>query len=399
MAGMKPNVADRLVVLALVVSAIATYPAAFATSLLLKDISEAFGMALGVGGLIQTAFSVVSLVFALVLSGLSMRFTAKALLMAGLGAVVLSSVGCGFAQNAVMVLAFYALTGIGNGVIPPMGITLVSQRFAEKDRSRVIGWFVAGMTFSGIVGLPLVGFIAEHFGWRMAYLGYALPLAVLGLILSAVGIPSSPVGGSHEDKARGMLHGYRVILGNSSALACLVTTVLVMTAWQAADLYSAAFYRDRFFLGLGLASLLLTTTMLFFTVASTLSARFILRFGKKPLAVAAVLLAGLMVALFTSVPELYLSAVSRILASVFVALFYNAKVNVLMDLVPGLRGATMSLDQASGALGAAVGAALGGVVFTAFGYWAIGPIHGFLMVVSALVFRAFVAVQAQNVGN
>jgi DHA1 family inner membrane transport protein len=381
---------NMLIVSSLVISSIATYPAWFITSLLLKDISESFGTTVGVLGLIQTAANTVSLVFALVLSALSIKFEAKSLMLAGLGAIVASSLGCGFAQSALMMSLFYALTGIGTAIITPMGFTLVSQHIAENNRSKVIGWFIAGSTFSGIIGLPIVGFIADRYGWRMAYLGYALPLAVLGLVLSLATIPGSHEKGAQEEGKGKLLDNYWLILSDRSACFCLVTAVLVMAAWSAADLYSAAFYRESFLLSLTATSLLLTITSLFFTVSSTFSGRFVERFGRKPLAVGAIFIAGLMVVFFTAVPNLYASMASRILASIFVSLFYNAKSNVTLDQVPQLRGTMMSLDQAAVGLGGAIGAALGGAVLMMYGYWAIGPVHGLIMVLAAIIFKTFV---------
>lgn len=386
----QPPAVNMLVVSSLVFSSIATYPIYFATALLLKDISESFATTVGVLGLIQSASSMVTLAFALILSALSLKLNPRTLLLLGLGSLVASSLGCGFAQSATMMSVFYALTGVGAAVIMPMGLTLVSQHVAEGSRSKVIGWFTAGFTFSGLIGPPIVGFIAERFGWRMAYLGYALPLTLLGLVLSFTVIPASRRGGSQMEVGGKLRDSYTAILRSRSACACLVTTVLVMIAWQAADLYTAAFYRDRFLVTLTATSLLLTATSLFFTVSSTFSGRVIERFGRKPLAVGAIFTAGLMVASFTAAPILYASMAARVLASAFVSLFYNAKVNVMLDQVPQLRGTMMSLDQAAGGLGGAVGAALGGVVFTLYGYLAIGPVHGLLMVLAALIFKGFV---------
>jgi len=381
---------NMLIASSLVISSIATYPNYFATSLLLKDISESFASTVGVLGLIQSAANMVSLVFAIILSALSLRFNARILLLFGLGSLVVSSMGCGFAKNAAMMSVFYALTGVGGAVIIPMGFTLVSQHIAENNRSKVIGWFIAGSTFSGIIGLPIVGLIADRYGWRMAYLIYALPLTVLGLVLSFAAIPKSHEKGAQGEAKGKILDSYRMILRNRSACFCLVTSILVMTAWSAADLYSAAFYRDRFLLSLTVTSLLLTTTSLFFTVSSTFSGRFVDRFGRKPLAVGAIFIAGLMVVSFTAVPNIYASIASRILASIFVSLFYNAKSNVTLDQVPQLRGTMMSLDQAAVGLGGAIGAALGGAVFMMYGYWAIGPVHGLIMVLAAIIFKTFV---------
>ena len=255
---MHPPAMNMLMVLSLLFSSIATYPIYFVLALLLKDISESFSTTVGALGLIQSASSTVTFVFALVLSVLSLRLNARTLFLLGLGSLVVSSLGCGFAQSATMMSIFYALTGVGVAVISPMGLTLVSQHVDEESRSKVIGWFMAGFTFSGLIGPPITGFIAELYGWRIAFLGYALPLAVLGLILSYLVIPVSRGEGSTDGGGK-IWHGYMTILKSRSACACLMTTILVMIAWYAADLYTAAFYRDQFLLTLTATSLLLTT--------------------------------------------------------------------------------------------------------------------------------------------
>jgi len=290
----------RLIVASLVVSSIAVYPAWYATSLLLKDISESFATTIAVLGLIQSASNVVTLAFALILSAVSLRVNARALLLLGLGSLVASSLGCGLAQSAVMMSIFYALTGVGAAIVMPMGVTLVSQHIPEGGRPKVIGWFTAGATFSGIIGLPIVGIIAERFGWRMAYLGYALPLAALGLVLSFIGIPAPLERGPQAEAKDESSEGYRKILRNKSACSCLLATILVMTAWSATDLYSATFFRDSYLITLTATSLLLTATSLVFTATSTFSGRFVEYFGRKPLAVGAIFAAGLLVAIFTA---------------------------------------------------------------------------------------------------
>jgi DHA1 family inner membrane transport protein len=386
----EPDTPNNLLISSLIISSIATYPVYNATSLLLKDISESLGVNIGELGLIQTAASIVSLAFALILSALTIRVKARSLLLAGLTALVVSCLGCGLSQSTLMMSAFYALTGVGSAMISPMGLTLISQHTTEERRSRVIGWFLAGFTFSGIIGLPIVGLIAEKLGWRMAYLGYALPLAALGLLLSFIGVPTSHSKEQKMDAETRVLDSYRAILKNGSARSCLMASILVMMAWQAADLYSAAYYRDRFTLTLATTSILLTVTSLFFTVSSTFSGRLIERFGRKPLAAYSIFLASLMVAMFTSAPDVYTSMIFRILASVFVALFYTAGTNVTLAQIPNLSGMMMSLNQAAIGLGAAIGAALGGFVYVTYEIWAFGPVQGLILVFAAIIFNFLV---------
>jgi DHA1 family inner membrane transport protein len=381
---------DRFVLPALVASGFATYPATFATMLLLIEIGDAFGASVGVSGLLQSASSLVGVVFAVILSALSVRYSAKSLLIAGLGTLVVAALGCGLAPTFPVMFASYALTGIGAAVIPSMGFTLVAQHLPEERRSSAIGWLVAGATFSGVIGLPAIGYISSLYGWRMAYLGYALPFAVLGLIFSYVGLPSVKRDEPREGSGTDIRESFRAILGDKSAAACLLTSVLAMVAWQASTLYSSAFYRGVFDLPLGATSIFLTVSTLIFSASSLVVSRVSGRLGRKPTTVYALALAGLTVGIFTLVPDRNVSMAARLISSLFVSFTYNASSSLSLDQVPRFRGAMMSLNTAAGSLGGAIGAATGAIVFSLYGFAAIGPFHGALMIIGALVFNILV---------
>jgi len=181
---------NKLLVFSLIVSSFATYPSLFATSLLLKEISQAFNTTIGTAGLLSSSASTVSLVFALILSVLSVRYSSKLLFILGFSAITISSLGSGLATSFQTMLMFYGLMGIGIAITAPMGFTIIAEHIPQEKRSNVMGYFIAGFTLSGVIGLPLTGYISDHFGWRMAYLGYALPLALCATVLSWISIPS-----------------------------------------------------------------------------------------------------------------------------------------------------------------------------------------------------------------
>jgi predicted MFS family arabinose efflux permease len=333
---------------------------------------------------------VVGVVSALLLGSFSVRFKAKPLLLTGLMALSVSSLVCSLAPSYGMMLFFYSMVGIGMAVVPPMAFTLVAEHFPPGERSKVIGWIVAGMTLAGVIGSPIIGFISNTYGWRMAYLVFAFPFSLFAMILSAKVLPSTSESDSKDKKRGNIMEGYKDVLTNRSATACLISSVLMTTAWQAIVLYSSSFYRDHFLLPLSYTSIVLTGSSLIFTLASLMTSRFVDRFGRKPVAVASAFIAGLGIVSYTVLPNLYLSIASRFMAALFTSLMYNALNSLTLEQVPKFRGTMMSLNQAAGSLGLAIGGGIGGIVFLIYGYKAVGPSLGALMFVAAVVFHIFV---------
>jgi len=126
----------RMVLPSLVISRFATMPPGFLTRLLLIDIGESFGQAVGVTGQIRTAASIVGVLSALLISALSLRFRPKSLLVGGLGILVASTVGCALAPSFTVLLAVYALTGMAGSLVGPMAFTLVAEHFPPRAEDK-----------------------------------------------------------------------------------------------------------------------------------------------------------------------------------------------------------------------------------------------------------------------
>jgi len=101
----------------IVISRFATMPPGFLTGLLLIDIGNSFGQAVGVTGQIRTAASIVGVLSALLISALSLRFRPKTLLVGGLGILVASTIGCALAPSFSVLLPIYALTGMAGSLV------------------------------------------------------------------------------------------------------------------------------------------------------------------------------------------------------------------------------------------------------------------------------------------
>lgn len=215
-----------LILPSLIVSGFAIAPPSIITGLLLIDIGQTFGSPVGVTGQLQTLYFIVGVVSALLLGALSVRFSNKSLLLMGVLSVVISSLGCGFALNFNMMLIFYSLAGSGYAIVLPMAFTLVADNFPLEKRSSVIGMVVAGNVMTYVIGAPVIGFIAGLGGWRMAFLGYALPVAFLGFLMASRGLPSISRGHQPTMSRENYLEGFKGVFSNRSAIACLSEPLL-----------------------------------------------------------------------------------------------------------------------------------------------------------------------------
>jgi MFS family permease len=101
--------------------------------------------------------------------------------------VLLSVQGIGgllvfFASSVPMALAGFAVIGIGTSAMFPLAMSAAAQR---NDRAAVINVAALAQTsfVAFLLGPPLLGFVAEHFGVRWSF-GLALPLVIVSFALA-----------------------------------------------------------------------------------------------------------------------------------------------------------------------------------------------------------------------
>jgi MFS family permease len=103
----------------------------------------------------------------------------------GLGTVLVF-----FAVSDWMALAGFALIGVGTSVIFPLAMSAAAQRTDRPASTNVAS--LAQISFVAfLLGPPLLGFIAEHWGIRWSF-GIGLPLIVLSFLVAGA-LGSKPV--------------------------------------------------------------------------------------------------------------------------------------------------------------------------------------------------------------
>lgn len=378
------TIRGRFLLPALAVARFAVSPPYIASGLLLVDIAATFGQPVGVMGQMGTTSSSLSMVAALIMAVLSIRFRHKSLLLTGLGFIVLSALGCYIAPTFSTLIVVYSLVGIGNSMVSPMTMALVGTYIPREDRPRAVGWLIAGNSLSYLIGAPLIAILAGLGSWRTAFLLWVTPVALLGIGSVMISLPSE------NEEMRGASNvnyaaSFKAVLMNRSAIACLLGVALIMASYQAILVYSASFYRQQFLVSRSYASMLVIGGALFFTVGSIGCARLVKRYGRKPVIVINGVIGGLLIASYTNIPNFWFSVSARFLGGLFIAFAFSALNSLTLEQVPEHRGTLMSISQAVTSIGSAIGSFIGGMALLWYGYPLMGISLGALAISSAVI--------------
>ena len=354
--------------------------------LFLIEIAASFGSSVGVvASQIPSASSLVAMVVSLSMGAISLRFRHKWLLVLGLAIMTGSVFGCFAAPDYPAMLIFYSLVVLGGAIALPMASTLVASHFTIRQRSHVMGLLVAGGALAVSFGALIIARIGD---WRLAFLGYVFPFAILSLFLTVPYIPSA-----RQEQVQGMwsaqyVEGFKAILASRSAMACLAGNVLGFAGWQAIFLYSSTFFRQQFGITTELASLFVFGGALCVTLGGVTSGTIVNRFGRKNLMVIVSGFLGVCVMVYMITPNLWFSTVARFVGSYLAGMMFSASSSLQLEQLPRYRGTVMSVSAAMQSLGSALGGTIGGLVLLTYGYGVVGIVLGTLAIAGALIVLA-----------
>lgn len=92
---------------------------------------------------------------------------------------------CGIAQNYWQLLLFRVGVGVGEAGLTPAAYSLISDHFPPNKRASAISVFNLGVPIGSLLGALASGWIAQHYGWRMAFILVGLPGVALALLAHA----------------------------------------------------------------------------------------------------------------------------------------------------------------------------------------------------------------------
>lgn len=361
-------------------------------SLLLVDIATSFNVQVGVAGQIRTTSGLLSIVFALLMGVLSVKYSHKSLLTGGLILYIISAAASYLSTTLTMLMALYALSGVAMSMVNPMINTLIGSLVPPGRRATVIGYTIAGLAFIYLIGSLSASYISP-WGWRTALVLVVVPITMLTLILFTSQVREKQTSSGSVVSINSMLKGYGTFCRSKSAVGCILGTVLTMTTWNLYLIYGASYWRQVFLVPTSTTAMSMIFTSLSYIGGSLLVGRFTKIFGVRKLLLASTGVLGGVTFLVFNAPSFPVSMILSVIASFFAGLFLTISSSFSLEQIPEYRGTVMSLHTAAVSMGATLSSALGGLLLITYGYGSYSIIMGFFGLAGALVFMLLTAEQ------
>lgn len=375
--------------------AIAVFSTGLANSILAlfaTDMAKTFfGSANTVGVASVTQLSAINMaaevVGAVILSILVIKFRHKRLLFAGTILIVISAMGSYLAPNLFTLQLFYALEGVGSVIISVIAMTLIADALPPNQRAKVISYLFSVGAAVTLAMIPAVGLITEMGGWRLGFVTLALPISIIGLVLTLFLVPPSKrLQQDDAVKINPYVEGFRQIIKSRSATACLIASLLTVAGTEVA-IFAIAFYRIQFGAPRGATVMIYEFSIILFILAPLVSGRLVTRFGAKPIAIATSFAAACFTAVFFFVPNMWLAVTLDMIHVWFAAMAIPAFAVLIMEQLPKYRATLFSLNSVFNNIGKVLAPLIGGtlLVFSSGTYGMVGFALGGMTIIGCLV--------------
>lgn len=136
-------------------------------------------------------YAIASAIFAIPLVSLTMQFNRKTLLLLLLAGFAVSNIISGLLHNYTIIIILRIIGGICAGVMWPMIAAYGMRLVNEEQHGKAIAVIMAGNTLGISLGMPIMTFIGNEYGWRTEFVALGVVIVVIALI-SGFALPSTP---------------------------------------------------------------------------------------------------------------------------------------------------------------------------------------------------------------
>ncbi|MES2946049.1 MAG: multidrug effflux MFS transporter [Pseudomonadota bacterium] len=140
----------------------------------LPALTEGFGAAMSQAQLTLSALLLAFGCSQLIWGPLSDRFGRRPILLCGLAAYTLASVGSTLASSMDLLIVWRIVQGAAMGAVVMCARAIVRDLYLPADGARIMSKGLSGLGLLAAISAPLGGFLAEFFGWRTALMAPAV---------------------------------------------------------------------------------------------------------------------------------------------------------------------------------------------------------------------------------
>ena len=262
------------------------------------------------------------------------------------------------------------MAAAGAGIFTPLSAAVAAGLTPENNRAKVLAAVFFGLTMSQVVGVPASSWIAYTFGWRWAFwLVFALAVPCIWLIWTRV-----PAGLRFQPVTLGDL---RDVIGEGRLMLAIGFTGSFIGAQYVLFTYLAPLLSST--MGFGGDGIALTLMMAGFgAVAGNILGGYLSdRFGWRITLTGLCVFQMLMMPMFSLLPVSVPVLIGMVFLWAMGGWSFMAAQQVRLFALAGHRApVVLALNAAAIYVGAAIGAALGGVMITSFGLLSLGLTAG-----------------------
>lgn len=262
------------------------------------------------------------------------------------------------------------MAAAGAGIFTPLSAAVAAGLTPENNRAKVLAAVFFGLTLSQVIGVPASSWIAYTFGWRWAFwLVFALALPCIWLIWTRV-----PAGLRFQPVTLGDL---RDVIGEGRLMLAIGFTGSFIGAQYVLFTYIAPLLSST--MGFGGDGIALTLMMAGFgAVAGNILGGYLSdRFGWRITLTGLCIFQMAMMPLFSLLPVSVPVLIGMVFLWAMGGWSFMAAQQVRLFALAGHRApVVLALNAAAIYVGAAIGAALGGVMITSFGLLSLGLTAG-----------------------
>ena len=158
------------------------------------------------------------------------RFGRKPVMVASLVVSALATLGCALAPNWGALLALRGLMGLALAGLPSLAMAYLAEEIDGPALGFAMGMYIAGSTLGGMFGRLVVGFIADHGGWRLALAAIGLN-SLVGAVFFALALPGERAGERRPASFASLIAHARAHFGDEGLPWLFAVGYLVMGAF------------------------------------------------------------------------------------------------------------------------------------------------------------------------
>lgn len=168
----------------------------------------------------------------------------KKIFLSGLIIFGLGSLAIGLSQNAIQIIIFRAIQGVGSAIIAPTSLALLMDNYKDNMRMRAISYYGATAGIGASVGLIFGGWLTSTISWRAGFLinvPFAILLAIL--ILFKITDKTKPVPakidflGAIFSVTFALLFVYGITVSNLLLIGLSILILIAFIIWESHQLH------------------------------------------------------------------------------------------------------------------------------------------------------------------